>query len=348
MRTVGSVGLGCLLCLGMTATTVKGGEIGPNTVVKEVSVNQERGDPAEVKFLAGRLVLIFRGASRVPEPDGHAVAVLDRDGRQVFTRAPGLDVPGTKVAGIYDAALDENGILVVAMSLVDTEGRAAAVLMEYDVADGRLVRTVRTSPVNCLRVVADGENVWCLGYNAESVRAHAMDFDVVYCFALSGKFLRSLFPRSNFSQPPVKWRGQTPSQLIGLHGQFAAWLPASDALLRWQSDGSGAQQLAVASPGPAGAKGRDEIAMLPDGKIVGLLYAGNEPADSTRPLRAPFILDSVGHASRLPNWGDVPLGYYLAGTDGEALVFFHAQTHSVVWLTPNVVPTGEPTPLVQP
>lgn len=337
MRTIGSIGLACLLCLCMTATTGRGGVLGTNNVVKEVSLTQERGDPAEAKFLAGRLVLIFRGASRVPGPDDDAVVVLDRDGRQVFARAPGLDVPGTKVANVSDATLDENGILVIAMSVVDTAGRAASVLMEYNVADGRLVRTVRTDPVKCLRAAADGENVWCLGYNVESVRAHAMDFDVVYCFALSGNLLRSLFPRSGFSQPPVKWRGNTPSQLIGLHGQFAAWLPGSDALLRWHSDGSGAQQLSVASPAPEGSRGRDEIAMFPDGKIVGLLYAGNESADSTRPLRAPFILDNVGHFSRLPSWGDVPLGYYLAGTDGEALVFFHAQTHSVVWLTPNIL-----------
>ncbi len=348
MRTIGSIGLACLLCVCMTATTVRGGVLGTNAVVKEVSLNQERGDPAEVKFLAGRLVLIFRGASRVPGPDDDAVGVLDRDGHQVFARAPGLDVPGTKVANVHDATLGENGILVVAMSLVDTAGRAASALMEYDVANGRLVRTLRTSPVNCLRVAADGEKVWCLGYNAERVRAHAMDFDVVYCFALPGEFLQSVFPRSGFSQPPVRWRGHTPSQLIGLHGQFAAWLPGSDALLRWQSDGGGAQQLPLTSPAPEGSWGRDEIAMLPDGKIVGLLYAGNESADSTRPLRAPFILDSAGHFSRLPSWGDVPLGYYLAGADGETLVFFHAQTHSVVWLTPNMAPSTVPTPMVQP
>jgi hypothetical protein len=88
--------------------------------------------------------------------------------------------------------------------------------------------------------------------------------------------------------------------------------------------------------------------MLPDGRVMEMVYVGSEPGPPTRTLRAPFIIDNAGQLSRLPGWGEIPGGYFLAGADGEDLVFFRPLTHSVVWLAPSQASTQEmpstPTP----
>ena len=344
MRTGAAVKFACVLCFCVTATTMWGGVVGGNTVGREFSLPEARGNPAVVKFLSGKLVLIFRNATRVPGPEDDTVVVLDRNGHEVFARNPGLDVPETRVANMYDATLGENGVLVIAMALVDTGGRAVSALMQYQVADGRLLRIVRTNPVKCRTVAADGDKVWCLGYNVESEHLGAMDYDVVYCFASSGEILRSLFPRSNLSRFPFSWRGSTESQLVGMHGEFAAWLPGSNALLRWQSGGNNPRQLSVVPPTPEDSKVDDEIVILPDGKVVGLLAMGNQGGVPLRPVRTPYILTDGGQFSRLPSWREVPTGDYLAGADGEDMVFFRRQTRSVLWLSLTNSPSKPPTP----
>ena len=343
MRTGAAIQSACVLCFCVTATTMWGGAVGGNAVTHEVSLPQGRENPAAVKFLSGKLVLIFRNATRVPGPEDHAVVVLDRNGRQVFARNPGLDVPETRVANIYDATLGENGVLVIAMALVDTAGRAVAALMEYQVADGRLLRIVRTNPVRCQSVAADGEKVWCLGYNEEREHLGAMDYDVVYCFASSGEILQSLFPRSTLSRFPFSSRGSTGSQLVGMRGEFAAWLPASDALLRWQSDGNNARQLSGAPPTPEDGKAADQIVVLPDGRVVALLAMGNQAGAPLRPVRTPYLVTDAGQFSRLPSWGEVSTDDNLAGADGNDLVFFRWQTRSVVWLDLTNPPSRPPT-----
>lgn len=343
MRIGAAFKFACILSVCVTATTAWGSLVGESAVTHQLPLPAGRDNPAVVKFLSGQLVLIFRNATRVPGPEDDSVVVLDRNGRELFARSPGLDVPDTRVANIYDATLGGNGVLVIAMALVDTGGRASSALMEYQVTDGHLLRIVRTDAVKCRSVAADGEKVWCLGYNVEREHLGAMDYDVVYCFAGSGELVQSLFPRSRLSRFPFASRGRTQSQLVGLHGEFAAWLPASDALLRWQSDGTNARQLSAAPPTPEDSKVGDEIGMLADGQVIGLLAVGNRAGEPLRPVRTAYLLTDAGQFSRLASWSEVPTGDTLVGTDGTSLVFFRRQTRSVVWLDLTTSPSKPPT-----
>ena len=325
------------------APTAPASVVGESVVTHQVSLPAGRDHPAEVKFQNGRLVLVFRNATPLPGSEDDSVVVLDRNGRELFARSPGQDVPDTRVANISDATLGGNGVLVIAMALVDTGGRASAALMEYQVTDGHLLRIVRTNPVRCLSVAADGDKVWCLGYNEERKRLRATDYDVVYRFAESGKLVQSLFPRGSLCRDPSEWRGRNESQLVALHGEFAAWLPASDALLRWRSDGTNARQLSAAPPTPEDSKVGDQIGMLADGQVVGLVAAAKRDGEPSRPVRTAYLLTDAGQFSRLASWSEVSTGDTLAGTDGTSLVFFRSPTRSMVWLDLTTSPSKPPT-----
>ena len=347
MRTGSAINFACVVGFCVAATTTWGGVGG---VSHRITLPSGRGWPAVVKFASDRLVLLYWKSTRFHRPGDNEVVVLDRDGCELFARHPGLDVPSSFlsdlwVAVIYDATLGENGVLTVSIALVDTANRAVPALMEYDVARDRLLRITSTYPARCREIAADGENVWCLGANDESVRRGDMAYDVLNCFAPSGEIVQSLFPRSGFSCDPFRWRGRTRPQLAGSHGEFAAWLPGGDALLRWQSGGRNARQLTIVPPSPEDSAIGDTLVMFPGGRLVGLLAMGHRGGELSGPVRTPYGLNDAGMFSPLSSWSEVSVRDVPAGTDGDDLVVYCPWTQTIEWLNlvnlPGTPPTEE-------
>lgn len=299
------------------------------TTSRALELNAAVSNPADVKLVGDRFVLIFRERGADSK-----IAVLDREGHELFMHAPASDVPDTRLCTVLDATLAAEDVLVVSATFLSVAGQAATVLAEYSFKERALVRLVRTSPVSCVAIAGDEAGVWCLGHDGAKERAKDDEYDVVRQYAMNGGLIRSMFRRSGFGAAPMDRTGRTSSRLIAGGGHYAAWLPASEALLLWGAGGATPRRLTVGPKATEDLPVADELVMQRDGTIVGLLSVSIDPA---QPQHALFELDGSGMfvPLSLPDGGEIPAGWRLVGADGSDLVFFHGFKNTLYW-----VPTG--------
>jgi len=308
---------------------------------RSVTLPPAHTHPAEVAVVAGHVVVIQRGASRIPAPTELRVAVLDRDGQELLGVTPGVDVPDATALSLRAATVGPGGLLVVNVVVRDASGRRGSAILAYDLQRKKLLRTFRTDPVACLQIAATTDSIWCLGVDSDKMGPEPRrDFDLVYRFSLTGELQRHFAPCAGFAGEPIAPTGRTEPQLVTDGSRFAAWLPASGALLRWDADGTDVRRLEVfaraGDEDPAG----DELVMLPGGRIVGLVAASG---DGTAASPAPRRLVELGADGRFtPLDGATPEAgpaISLAGADGDAIVLFDRGSATLTWVP---VPAGRP------
>jgi hypothetical protein len=306
----------------------------PGDAERSVTLPPAHAHPAEVAVVAGHVVVIQRGASRIPAPAELRVAVLDRDGQELLGVTPGLDVPDATALSLRAATVGPGGLLVVNVVVRDASGRRGSVILAYDLQRKTLLRTFRTDPVACLELAATTGSIWCLGVDSDKMGPEPRrDFDLVYRYSLTGELQRHFVPRVGFAGEPIAPTGRTEPQLVTDGSEFAAWLPASGALLRWDADGTDVRRLELfaraGDEDPAG----DELVMLRGGRIVGLVAASG---DGTSTSPAPRRLAELGGDGRFTPIEGVTLdagpSVSLVGSDDESVVLFDRRSATLTWV----------------
>ena len=279
--------------------------------------------PTQAKYAAGFFVLLDTSGHDLPGARFPSVSVLDGNGRELVVHDEENPPPDADL--IEDAAVTPDGVLVVAATL---PAGGEPVLAEYDLSRGRVLRVVRTDPVFCRAVAADAAGIWCVGSDREKASAGSHEYDVVYRFALTGERLRSFFPSSALPRRDHSWGSHT--QLAYGGNRIVAWLPGEEAVLSWGPGGSNPRQVTVRVPHE---RMPSDLGVLADETVVMLRYIGRD-ADAPRSRRrALFAIDSSGDLARLPGSCDLlPMGYGLAGTDGDEIVFLDRRARRFVWL----------------
>ena len=291
-------------------------------------------EPTGAKYVAGSFALIDRAGHDLPGARFPSVSVLDAGGRELVV--PDAETPPPDADWLWDVTITPEGILVVAATLADG---GEPVLAQYDLRRGRLLRIARTGAVECRAIAADAAGVWCVGTDRGKVNEGSDDYDVIYHFSPAGERLQSLFPKRSLPRPTLA--GQSDIQVVAGGGRFAAWLPGEEVLLTWGPGGSDPRQVVAHvprvqwsdEPGSQRERAPGHLGMLADGTTVLMTYIGRDADEPRRVRRALYAVGGRGSLERLPGSCDLfPLGYRLAGIDGEQLVLLDRAGRRFVWL----------------
>lgn len=296
------------------------------TPARTMRLGEDKPRAAVIRVAGDKLVLVFR--ERGPNS---RVAVLDRQGTPVAVVTPGIEEPGTLACTILDAGVADHDVLIVSLVLRDRSGKGTSYLAEYSMKTGARIRLVTTTPVQCYSLAPTEDGAWCLAVS----NGATAPYDVVIHYGLTGENLGGLFPSDRFSQPPDAWVGPTEPMMVAGGGRFAAWLPASHALLTWSADGAQARRLDLAPRASEDHRVPDRLAMKADGTIMALLATGSVEGRPELPRRALFSLDSEGRLSRLagPGGEEPPNGWFLAGVDRDCAVYYEGAKNLVHWVS---------------
>jgi hypothetical protein len=289
--------------------------------------------PAEIEWLQGHALVIHRGTTRYPGPDDDSVAVLDRDGRQIFHRYPGRDIPGIVSFLIASATLAPNSTLTVAASAVDREGRNAQVLLQYDLRSGKLQRLIRTNPIWCREIAADSQNgIWCVGLDADKRAQGVSDFRLVHKYSTDGIHVAEFVDRGFFAvrPDPLAFSGAGYPKLISHGNEMSAIFPTVAAVFRWGLDGSlrlQARYPIEVREEPTG----EEITMRDDGRLLAMRIIDNTGQRSSWRRTLVETVPGGNAWQRIHAFPDFPLQYHLIGVEGSELVLWDRARNSLAW-----------------
>ena len=287
--------------------------------------------PAELRAIRGRILAISRAATRFPGPGSDSVTLLDRSGNELFSRAPGLDLPAARVVTLQDATLTASGHLVVAVEAQDAQGVWAAALLVYDMQSKRTERIVRTTPVICRYVTAEDDNtIWCLGPDVEKSTARQFDYHIFWKYSLDGRLLGSSMRRDQFPLAPAQHPWSMLPTLTTTRGTVTAWLPAYRMLIEFTAGGP---RTTVGAPSPATLdREKEDFVALGEGRALILTVSAGDTQQRDTIRRSAFSLDSGGAWRRIGSFPDLPYGFWAIGMDEGQLVLWDRYQRRVLWV----------------
>ncbi len=234
------------------------------------------------------------------------IRVWTSDGKQ----RDAMRVSSPELNNIYirDVAVSRSGALVVALSAMDRQGRAASFLGWFD-EGGKLVRYVRTAPFSARSVVfAEDGSLWAGGWMLDEARNEVPDYDVLRHYSNDGQLLKTAAPRRLFA---VKRTPLYDGMLVaGDNGHI--WIVSQTArtALEFSQDGTLAGRWELPTPAEAVMTGaavfRDSIYFSLQSNEVGPLprlyrlnkttgaYSGVQ-AGGARADQAVHVLGQVGN-----------------------------------------------------
>lgn len=280
---------------------------------REVYLPADHSIPAEVRFSNNRFLVIERYGGGFPRADQSAIAVLDRDGREIFCRPPGSDVPGAAFFSLLDAAVAPADTLVVAGATgpaANTDTAVSWVLLIYDISSRDVPpKIVRTNPVLCTRVaVGKDGSIWCLGPDLTR-RPPDPGSAIVHRFDDTGRLVGSYVPLSSVdSAEPWARNDVSAPALEALDGEARVWLPRSSLILSVRDDGKVVERL-DSREGPM--PGSPTAAST----IVGPVSGGVPACGSAGTDLIPVGWDGV---ERRPVWWSRQAGVLIWGERGVA------------------------------
>lgn len=301
-----------------------------------------------IKSRDGLLPIVSSAATRLPGPRDTRVVVVNREGAEVFARTPGIDIPGAWLVNVMDAALRTPNALVVAAFVRTGEPEAeplrpserdAAVLLEYELATGKLVHRVTTTPIQCRDLAGDRNGtLYCFGIDLEKSNSGRQDYDLVYRFDATGTLLGSSLSRAEL---PTGTSGREP--WLSLPAARAGFLPGGDTVRLWLPairqvfafgpDGAVRERVTLPEwATPAGAT--EDYATGPDGQIIAMLPVPGDDTTSRRPWRQRLVRLASDAASWVELGGtpqDFPPGVHLVGAEGNELVLWSPEPRGFVW-----------------
>jgi len=293
------------------------------------------------KFEKGHFILIDRAPVSFPGPEDDVVMILDGQGRLVFQRAPGLDIPDAELVNIRDATLRSPERLVVAAFVRNGENQNAAVLIEYDLITSELVRIVRTFPFQCQSLRADDlGTVWCAGFDSPKLHAREQDYDLVYRFDGGGKLLGTSLPRASFPETLQPNSGRTTEQFGFLPGEGGVRLlvPRAREIIVFADDGGVSDRLAL-PPWPIPRQFQSKhtsprYAVASDGMLIAAVWTAAGPLDQRSRKQFLFRLADDGSAWVTFEDGpsEIPMTARLLGVDDSGLILFDRGTQRLVSL----------------
>ena len=285
----------------------------------------------------GRLVLRRAPAPSEIDTDHDVLVVTDGNGRQIFKRTPGLDIPYPWDGHVIDASLRTPDRLVMTANVE----KSTFILAEYDLGTGELVRSNPCNPILCFHLRGDEDGTtWCLGRDASRIR-DGRDYDLVYRFDASGTLLSSTLPRSSFPEsvnPSGLERCCLEAHFLPGEGGVRLWLPAAGELVSF--DENGEVRGRVTLPEVADLM-KATLVTAPGDRVYGLLSVGPDYQDATSWTQNLVRLAPDG-THWMPLEGapqDLPASFILAGADGENLILLDRRTMTLVWYP---LPFNEP------
>jgi hypothetical protein len=277
----------------------------------------------------GRVVLRRAPAPSEDETEHDVLVVTDSDGRQIFKRSPGLDLPYPWDGHVIDASLRAPDRLVMTANVE----RTTFILAEYDLGSGELVRSAPTNPIFCFDLQGDDEGTtWCLGRDASRIRDD-LDYDLVYRFDASGTLLSSSLPRSAFPEsinPTGLKRCCRKGQFLPGQGEVRLWLPAVGELVSFDGDGEVRERVTLPEVEDLL---KASLVTAPGNEVYALLSVGPDHKDSTSWTQTLVRLAPDG-AAWLPVEGapqDLPPSFFLVGADHGGLILFDRSAMTMVW-----------------
>lgn len=304
--------------------------------IREILLPQELGIPAEMKWLRGHALIIHRSANRFPGVGDQSVSVMSRDGREVFQRAPGNDIPGAESILISSMTLAPNLTLTVSASLWDNNGRNVLVLVQYDLPSATLKRIIRTNPVWCSTISADSQNdLWCAGSNVEKRAARRTDFALLHKYASTGQLVSSFIPRTFY--------GDTPYPLLGTHAGgpdlvahetgMSLILPAVFSFFSWDLDAPAPRQIQFPDASN-GERYAQELTVLEDGRLIQMRVIADKTVPQRLWRRALFELRPGQTAwQRMGSVQDFAVPFHLIGAEGTSVVIWDKLKRALAWHT---------------
>ncbi len=306
-------------------------EEGENLLSDLSSLQLDLGGAAHYYWITpemGRVVINKQCVPSDRDCDNNVLAVVDESGRQVFERAPALDIPELSSVHIFGATLRTPDRLVLSAN-VPKRGR---ILAEYDVGSGDLVRVVSTGPISCWDLQGDEDGtLWCLGADAAKIDDD-QDFDLVHRFDEAGRVLGSALPRSGFP-PTIHPSGFK----TGEHGHFLPgtgtvrlWLPEPGELISFSSDGALLDRLTL--PTVEGLV-RAKLAKAPDEEVFAMLTVAADADDPETWTQALYRLAPDGGSwipLHLPPV-QLPRRIVLRGADEAGLILLDRASLKLLW-----------------
>lgn len=302
---------------------------------REILISTEHQSAAELRMAATGDIVIIHRSNPVPLPVAgeHWVVVIDRDGRELFRRAPATDVPGAKVVSVNDAGAAK-GRLVVSVTAINADEQMASLLLQYDVAARSLSRTVRTNPISCRRVtIGESGDTWCIGGNFERFNRRDHGYDVVYRYHSSGPLLHSFLPRSSLPQSPknpVRPAEMGDPLVTAYARRVSAWLPGIETMANWTE--SSERVTLTEIPVIQAANRSTEVVALEDGRIVALRPVNTIGTDRSLWRRGFFMIGSASGSWLQVGLAEMRFGSSLIGVDRDGLVLWDRPAGRLRWL----------------
>jgi hypothetical protein len=277
----------------------------------------------------GRVVLRRPATPSEDETDDDVLVVMDGDGRQIFKRTPGHDLPEEWDGRVIDATLRAPDRLV----MTGYAERASFILAEYDLGTGELVRSVRTESIHCWDLQGDAEStIWCMGRDSARIRDDR-DYDLVYRFDASGSLVSSSLPRSAFPEsvnPTGLKRCCGHGRFLSGEGEVRLWLPAVGELVSFDMDGEVRERVTL--PEVEDLLEATLVTTAGD-EVYALLSVGPDSKDlSTR--EQTLVRLAPDGAAWIPVEGapqNLPPSSRLVGADSGGLILFDRRTMTLIW-----------------
>ena len=270
-----------------------------------------------VSWSKGHLVGFSVGELKEP------LALYDRTGKSLFQSF--LPFDNAAKTYVQDAAATSSETVIAAASVVNRDGASADIIAE--IANGSILRAIRTSPFYPLKICATGNGtVWAFGKELDDSRAAEprQDYPMLREYSFDKGQLRSALDRTTVRPPKgvpvggasheVQMRCNTQKVVLinGATRELVEYDLPSNRVGRW-----------TIAPLPAGAdfKHITGAALTDSGEIYVSMYDAPRKDSLTR------ILQLIPGASGTAEWTTVSAipgegnWFVLLGSDGDNLVY---------------------------
>ena len=248
-----------------------------------------------------------------------------------------ITFPDSLQTQVSDVAVSFDDRIAVSASVMDREGRFAAVIAWYRL-NGSLIRIVRTSPFGATKLgfTSDG-SLWAVGIEKMNPREEEPVHDVMRQYDSEGKLVRTLLPR--LSLTTEVWHPALRALLL-TSKHFAALVATHSRTWTLVST-----EGIIVDSGTLDLPDGFEIVVggvTDSGRIfVGGMWSQGTPPKSEYPRIPLFEIDRSNNNIELINTTKpLPEGTFgtLLGTEGENLVFHvksNVKSPQIIWAKPD-------------